>query len=665
MYINKISIQNFRILNDSTLDFKDNLCLMIGRNNSGKTSFLVLFEKFYNNNYFEYNDFSISLRSKINNIDQDTDIYELSIRMILEIVYEDADDLSNISEFIMDLDPACRTVRVAFECAINKEKLLGAVSKSGEIGKEKYIKKYLSEFLENRIYILENIEDLKSVNRYKLIRKDLNDLKKLIDFEFIHARRSVSSSDDKTNKKILSSLTTKFFNDNNINNPDKFEVINKLITDMDQKLGDSYHSFFKSFLHNAKDFLSLEGLKVISNLKATEIINDSSEVIYGDEDCYLPEYLNGLGYMNILYLLLTIEIKKSSFLNNHKDIKLLFIEEPEAHTHPQLQYIFADKIHNILEDINGLQTIITTHSPHIVSNSRFEDIRYLFITIDADKNCNIEIKNFHEELSCKYTKAEEFKFLKQYLSIESAELFFASKAIFIEGTSENMLMPYFIANFDMKNIAAEKAEKAKKETDEKITIEYQSISSQNITMLQVGANAKAFRHFLDFLEIKTLVITDIDTTKLSPKKRYCACAVADTPKSTSNETIKYYFGAPDIKDSKYAVWLQNMIKLRASGISDKVKVVYQKPENGYHPRSFEDAFINVNLTIIKDKKDDLKGIKNIESLDTISDIYDLTEGILDKKTDFASSILFLALTDDSVKWVTPIYIEEGLEWIQN
>lgn len=662
MYINRILVQNFRILKDSTLDFKDKICIMIGRNNCGKTSFLVLFEKFYNNIGFDYNDFSISLRSKINCIEQDTDINELSIRMILEIVYEDTDDLSNISEFILDLDPACKTVRIAFECVINKEKLLSAVSKSGEIGKEKYIRKYLPEFLERRIYILENIEDLESVNRHKLIRKELNDVKNLIDFEIIHAKRSVSSSEEKTSKKILSRLTTKFFNDNNINSPDKFESINKLITDMDQKLAESYKTFFASFLKNSKDFLNLQDLKVISNLKATEIINDSSEVIYGDETSYLPEYFNGLGYMNILYLLLTIEIKKSHFFINNKEIKLLFIEEPEAHTHPQLQYIFAKKIHDILKDIQGLQTVITTHSPHIVSNSRFEDIRYLSKITNEDKNENIEIKNFHKELSSKYTKEEEFKFLKQYLSIESAELFFASKVIFIEGTSENMLIPYFISNFDKKNILEEEA---KKEAGEKIEKEYQPLSSQNITILQVGANAKVFRHFLEFLDIKTLVITDIDTTKLSPKKRYCACAVANYPKSTSNETIKYYFNAPDFTQSdEYAVWLENIIKIKENGISDKVKVMYQKPENGYHPRSFEDAFINVNLPIIKEKQEYIRGLKNIDSLSTISNIYDLTKTILDKKSDFASSILFLAHTDDSVKWVTPLYIEEGLEWLQ-
>ncbi len=163
---------------------------------------------------------------------------------------------------------------------------------------------------------------------------------------------------------------------------------------MDTKLNENYENFFESFLMASKSFLNLDGLKIVSNLKASEIVNDSSEVIYGDDENNLPEYLNGLGYMNILYLLLSIEIRKSTFLTNNKDIKLLYIEEPEAHTHPQLQCTFAKKIKDILCCIPGLQTIITTHSPHIVANTNFEKLRYLLLTQLADNAENVEIKKF-------------------------------------------------------------------------------------------------------------------------------------------------------------------------------------------------------------------------------------------------------------------------------
>lgn len=66
------------------------------------------------------------------------------------------------------------------------------------------------------------------------------------------------------------------------------------------------------------------------------------------------------------------------------DINILFIEEPEAHTHPQLQYIFIKNIKELLREgkkcKDGLdivvQTLITTHSSHIVAECDFDDIKY-------------------------------------------------------------------------------------------------------------------------------------------------------------------------------------------------------------------------------------------------------------------------------------------------
>ncbi|MBC2265814.1 ATP-binding protein, partial [Listeria booriae] len=153
MYVNKISVRNFRLLSDSTLDFKDNLCLLIGRNNSGKTSFLVLLEKFLSNGSFDFNDFSLCKRKDVLEIQQDTIENELSIQLILNIEYGEEDNLCNLSEFIMDLDPDKREVNILFECSIKKNKLLEAVKIAQNMTQEKFIRKYISQFLEKNIYI--------------------------------------------------------------------------------------------------------------------------------------------------------------------------------------------------------------------------------------------------------------------------------------------------------------------------------------------------------------------------------------------------------------------------------------------------------------------------------------------------------------------------------
>ena len=667
MRITKMSVRNFRILQNSTLDFDRELCLLLGRNNTGKTSFMVLIEKFLKTGDFNFNDFSLNLRKKLFGFDETIDVNELAIQLIMTIEYDEKDNLCHLSEFILDLDPKCKTVNLLFECSIKKDKMLEGLKTRGSMPLDKYVTNHIKEWLERKVYTFNSIEDLKTENRYKLIEKEFKDVEKLIDFEIIHAKRSVASSEEKNGTKVLSKLTTDYFNHSNINAPDKFESINDLISKMDEDLGNSYEKFFSNFLANAKEFLSMGNLKVVSNLKAKEIVNDSSEVVYGDLTQRLPEHLNGLGHMNILFLLLSIEIKKESFKANNKDIKLLLIEEPEAHTHPQIQYIFAQKIEEILKEVPGMQTIISTHSPHIVSNHPFENIRYMSLKKGEDGD-NVEIKNFYNELSKKYVGEEkEFSFLTQYLSVQSSELFFADKAIFIEGISEGILMDYFSNQYDIKR----KLEESKKEEeDPEYKSNYIPLSAQNITVIQAGANAKAFRHFIEFLQIPTLIITDIDTVyqKVGEKKTtYPACSVSDPECcNTSNATIKYYYGAPEFiyGCSTHIIWLENIKKHSQKCISDFVNVSYQCEENGYYPRSFEDAFINVNLATLKKQQGQLLGLKNKDEIDTNDNIYDLTQKIIDKKSDFASSLLYVAYTDKSVEWTTPKYIWEGLEWLQ-
>jgi len=644
MHINKIQIKNFRLLQDTTLDMRKNLSLLLGRNNSGKTSFMVIFEKFYKGFSFSYNDFPLSLRDKIKNIEKHNE--NISIEMRVEIEYNKNDNLEKLSEFILDLDVECKTVKIFFEVNINRLKLMTILQNKNDEDRERFLIKHLSPLLSKKIYIYENENDIKQRN---LIEKKLEDIKKIINFQIIHAKRNVSSSEEKSDKKkVLSALTTQYFNQKNKDTD--FDEINKTMIEMDDILNKIYHENFTPFMKNAKDFLNISDLKVVSNLESKELVQHLSHLIYGSEKNYLPEHLNGLGYMNILYLLLNIQMIKESFDEEERSINLFFIEEPEAHTHQQMQYVFIKEIKKILKGIHGLQTVISTHSAHIVSQCDFEDIRYFF-----NHNGKVRIKNFYEELKEKYSQEKEdyFKFLTQYLTLNTSELFFASKIIFIEGTSERFLLPYFIKEYDKNKLKGE------------------SLSNQNISILEVGANGRAFKHFLEFLEIKTLIITDIDTTKKDKNKKdkiiYPSVKV-ESSTHTSNYTLKYYLDAPEIKEEKsFSEWMIKLKNNKLQNNDNNIKVAYQIEENGYHARSFEDAFICINFENIKKYIDKIFGLQNKTKMDNFNsnDFYTLTEDILkaNGKSDFASSLLYLGLKEDDVDWKIPKYIEEGLAWI--
>jgi putative ATP-dependent endonuclease of OLD family len=629
MHVSKINIKNFRLLKNVEMDLEEKVSLLVGKNNTGKTSLLMIFENFFENKPFTYNDFNTSLRSEIDGINQDTDFKNLKISLQLTIKYNDNDNLQTLADFIQDLDPDQTEISILFECSISSEKLITDLSVVDESLRSKYIRKNLSKYLKKSYY---------SYDQGNRVDKSLPEIKSLINLQIIHAKRNVASSD--SNRKPISAITGQYFHHIDKANKLAFQDVEKAIAVIDESLTAEYKPVFEPFLKEAKDVLELSDLSVKSDIETKVLLENNSQVVYGEDDNNLPENMNGLGILNILYLLLQIDLREQDFKSENKDINLLFIEEPEAHTHPQMQYVFADKTLKALSGKEKLQTLVTTHSSHVVSRCNFSDIRFLQCH-EIEKH--VIAKNFMDELSQKYKDEDDFKFLKQYITLNAAELFFASKVIFIEGTTERMLLPYFIDRYDSENGT--------------------NIKAQNISMLEVGANAKVFKHFLNFIGVKTLIITDIDTTYIPEgKSRYQSCKVTDG-ENTSNVSLKHFLSAPEIKDGNFQEWLKNLKDGKLQVIDPMIYCCYQQLDGEYHARSFEDAFIHINKEKIQQKRDELSGLVNKSELDNESiDSYDLTDKIVDKKSDFASSILYQALVSGE-EWATPKYIKDGLEWL--
>lgn len=407
MYLKTVKVQNFRLLKDSTLSVGNNdLSLLIGRNNSGKTSIISIFEKFLKPNElskkFNFDDFSLELRSKIIKIetisDKDLkDLNDLSIRLILEIDYTEANSYKNISNLFLNLEDEEYIIKILCECTINRAKLLEKLSTIENGQKERFIKNNLSEYLYENFYIFSDEEEYLDIKKRKyLIPKKRSDITNVINLQIIDAKRDVSSSSDSSKNQTLSKISTQYFNKKQKLKSSDIANITKKLLETDLLLETEYKKIFKDFLNDSKSFLNMGDLNIRSNLESQEILNHHSKLVYGSGHEELPEHLNGLGYMNILFLLLQIKIKKEYFIDSKKDINIFFIEEPEAHTHPQMQSVFIQKVKKILAGLSiNLQTFISTHSSHIVKNCDFKDIRYF----QKDKNeKNIIIKNFYTEL---------------------------------------------------------------------------------------------------------------------------------------------------------------------------------------------------------------------------------------------------------------------------
>lgn len=87
----------------------------------------------------------------------------------------------------------------------------------------------------------------------------------------------------------------------------------------------------------------------------SKLLKDNTTVVYDDQSNFLPENYNGLGYLNLFSIIMKIETIMSDFRKDNKkdeqpaDINILFIEEPEAHTHPSNAICICKKYKEFIE----------------------------------------------------------------------------------------------------------------------------------------------------------------------------------------------------------------------------------------------------------------------------------------------------------------------------
>jgi putative ATP-dependent endonuclease of OLD family len=166
-----------------------------------------------------------------------------------------------------------------------------------------------------------------------------------------------------------------------------------------------------------------------------------------DEGFHL--WQNSLGFNNLIYIATVLGDIKERVKDDAIPHFALLIEEPEAHIHPQLQL----SLYNFLKEANSnanSQLFITTHSPTLTSRVPFDNL--ILLDLDAYIIGNSFVERAAENIiqdtikkNC-LTQAqidEKKDQLQRYIDVTKSQLFFARGCLFVEGISEELLIAAF------------------------------------------------------------------------------------------------------------------------------------------------------------------------------------------------------------------------------
>lgn len=653
MYLKQVEVKNFRLLHDVELFLEQQTTVIVGRNNSGKTSLTEVMRRVLSEaplslsledfSFCCYDSFWKSFLGYSEGEDESDVRKRLPyIEVRLHFSYAKNQPLGVLSELVVDLDPECTEALAVVRYALKDGKLselFAGLTDTSEESKPDFFRQ-----LRDRIPTLYEgsffAVDPNDATNKRSIEKST--LKKLCLGGFISAQRGLDDTSQKE-RVVIGKVLENLFSAAKSNTDDESshaiaEELNIAVKDIQEKISKDFNAKLDQLLPALSLFgypgLNDRKLMTETALDVAKLLTNHTKVRYaGSNGVHLPEAYSGLGTRNIILILLQLleYFKLYLTMEPRPSVHLIFIEEPEVHLHPQMQEVFIRKISEIatafstsVDEQWPVQFVVSTHSSHVANEAHFEAIRYFYTSVSNGEVLSTTVKDLRKGLASK--KDPERSFLHQYMTLTRCDLFFADKAILIEGTTERLLLPKIIRMLDDAHEGS------------------RPLEGQYLSIVEVGgAYAHIFFDLIDFLGIRTLIITDIDTVKKNNNGKYVACPVSSGER-TSNACLKTWCRNENISPKE----------LLAASEGDRTKgsrrLVYQRPEEDGGPcgRSFEDAFMLANP--------DLFPLSGNNAQEIEAEAWEAAKNV--KKSEFA---LDYALSDK--KWSIPRYIKEGLIWL--
>jgi putative ATP-dependent endonuclease of OLD family len=675
----KATIRNFRLLRNTELSFTDKVTLCVGRNNTGKTSLAKLFEFFVARKkaVLRIEDFSVDCYEEFlvahrlfvsGEVKQARDTVPV-ITLTLHIAYDkDCGQYGPLAPFVVDLDPDCSEVVIRFSYALKDGALKDFF---GDMPVETDATATLEQLGRGIPKHFEmSVTAVDPTDEANVRPVDFADVRSLVRVDFLEAQRGLNDEGEGSAAPIgavFEQLLNAAEKSQNATWLEELAAsIDLTLVDTSGSLDSSLQKVRERVAPTLKAFgypgLGNQEFVTAARLDSKKLLRNFARIHYpGVAGVRFPESYNGLGTRNLVMILLKLftYYRHYTATSSESGIHIVFLEEPEAHLHPQMQEAFIQQLAssaNLFPRIDAqmranmprragageesgtegdssprwnAQFVVTTHSAHVANQGNFPDIRYFRKEEDA-----VEIgsepgpaRTVIKDLS--QVTGDE-RFLRKYLTLTRADLYFADKAILVEGASERVFVP----------AAEEKlGPKRAEETPQ----------HQYVTLMEVGgAHAHRFYPLLKVLGIPALIITDLDPVDNSGSK-IRKCLASETGR-TSNQSIKAWFS--ETADITVAELLQRA-ETGPPVDGGSMCLAYQVPEEPGGPcgRTFEDAFALANRALF--------GISTGDA--PAKDLEEQARSSVKSRRSKVDFALDHVLGDHD--WEVPKYIRLGLEWL--
>lgn len=422
MYLKTIYIKNFRGIKELKVSFNQKINVIIGSNGSYKTTLIDAIRLFYG-----WGDTNSNLEIGVEDFhrelikDDNEENYEYTNNQItIEYTFDEMSDAQKgaFSDYIfMDSDKSILG-RVTIEYHLDE--------------KERVSRNYYSG-----IYEAQQKADYESFQLFKsyylsALRDSTRDL--------MNVRNNILGRVIK--RKIENNNTTESIK--NIIKIANDELLKqKEVVETENGINNNLQNIFYKQPQQVGLQISQSRLEYIINVIKPYLPRTKGNGV----NCSIWE--NSLGYNNLIYIATVLSDISDFQEDETNSICALFIEEPEAHLHPQIQINLYNFLKNAGLHVNT-QVFVTTHSPTLTSRVPLENL--ILLNGDAYNLANCFVDREQENIVIEAKSKKKIKnnqvmyyknMLSRYIDVTRSQLFFSKGALFVEGISEGLLMNAF------------------------------------------------------------------------------------------------------------------------------------------------------------------------------------------------------------------------------